>query len=154
MDDWISAAVWAGTGTVQEGADLPTSVPGIDSGNGAAEGQIPPAGTGGPGTTQPAFNPLFLMLLLVIVFMIVTTMMSSRREKRRVSSMIGALKRGDRVQTLAGMIGTIHEVKDDSIVLRVDETTGTRIHFAKSAVQAVLKSAKSDSRSETVESAG
>jgi preprotein translocase subunit YajC len=153
MQDWMSMAGAGGLGLLQEGGDLPTSVPGIGPGPGATEGQ----GAGpGPATTQGQpgmFNPMFLLLLLVLVFMIVTTMMSSRREKRRVAEMLSGIKRGDRVQTLAGMIGTVHEVRDDAIVLRVDDTTGTKIQFAKSAVQHVLKSARTDSKTEGAESA-
>ena len=42
---------------------------------------------------------------------------------------------------LGGMIGKIDQVKDDAIVVRVDEVNGTKIHFAKSAVQRVIESA-------------
>jgi preprotein translocase subunit YajC len=143
-----------GIGLWQEG-DLPTQVPGIGPDGGAAEtGQ--PGGTGAPGgaTPQnPLASPMFLILLLVVVFMFATTIMSSRKEKRRVAEMIGALKRGDRVQTLAGIIGTVHEVKDDSVVIRVDEATGTKMQFAKTAVQHVLKPARAESKDEGVTSA-
>lgn len=154
MQDWMSMAAASALGLGQEGGDLPTNVPGLGPGpEGATQGQNGSPGAQ-PGTgASPTFNPMFLLLLLVLVFMIVTTMMSSRREKRRVAEMISSLKRGDRVQTLAGMIGTVQEVRDDSIVLRVDDTTGTKIHFAKTAVQHVLKSARTDGKSEGAESA-
>jgi preprotein translocase subunit YajC len=136
----------------QEG-DLPTSVPGIGPGPGAT-GQDASGGAQPGAQTQPGgLPPMFLLVLLVIVFMIVTTMMSSRREKRRVADMLAGLKRGDRVQTTAGMIGTVHEVKDDAIVLRVDDATGAKIHFARSAVAHVLKSAKSEGKSEGADGA-
>lgn len=149
MMDWLSMAGAAGLGLWQEGGDLPTQVPGIDQGGPAAPGQqgAPPPGPG-TGGTQGFFNPVFLMLLLLLVFMILSTVMSSRREKRRVAEMLGGLKRGDRVQTLAGMIGTVHEVKEDAVVLRVDEATGTKIQFAKTAVQHVIKQARSDPKNE------
>lgn len=155
MQDWMSMAATSGLGVVQEGGDLPTNVPGIGPGPAetteGADGST--AGGGGGGGTTPTFNPMFLLLLLVLVFMIVTTMMSSRREKRRVADMIAGLKRGDRVQTLAGIIGTVQEVRDEAVVLRVDDATGTKINFAKSAVQHVLKPARTDSKTEGAESA-
>lgn len=152
MQDWLSMSAVAGTSLWQEG-DLPTNVPGLGPGPGATEGQ---SGTGAPPGTQGqpgGLNPMFLLLLLVLVFMIVTTMMSSRREKKRVAEMISGLKRGDRVQMAGGMIGTVHEVKEDSVVIRVDEATGTKIHFARTAVQHVLKPARSDGKSESGDSA-
>jgi len=153
MQDWPTVVVVSGSGLWQDGQPLPTNVPGIDSGSSPAQGQDGTGGQGSSPTQQPnGFGSLmFPMLLLVLVFMIVTTMMSSRREKRRVSDMLAGLKRGDRVQTVAGVIGTVHEVKDDSVVLRVDESTGTKISFARSSVQHVLKSARSDSKAEDPE---
>jgi preprotein translocase subunit YajC len=37
------------------------------------------------------------------------------------------------------VLGTVVEVRDDEVVLRVDDATGTKIAFAKSAVQGVLR---------------
>ncbi len=146
-------------GVLQDGAPLPNSVPGIDNGTPTtAEGQAVPGGGGiGGAGAQPPSNffssPMFLMLGLVMVFMIFTTMMSSRREKKKSAAMMESLKRGDKVLTLGGMIGTIHELRDDSIVLRVDDVSGAKAHFTRNAIQRVLKSAKSESKSEIVEEA-
>lgn len=145
-------------GTSQDGAELPNTVPGIGTpaGGGAVEGQPLSGGGTGPATTQPSpfGNFLLPMMLLVVVFMIFSTMMSSRREKKRTAEMLGALKRGDRVLTAGGMIGTVHEVREDSIVLRVDDVSGAKAHFTRGAVQQVLKTAKSDSNAEAVAEAG
>lgn len=146
-------------GVSQDGAELPNTVPGIGAptGGGAVEGQPLPGGGGtGPATPPPGGvgNFLLPMMLLVVVFMIFSTMMSSRREKKRTAEMLGALKRGDRVLTAGGMIGTVHEVREDSIVLRVDDVSGAKAHFTRGAVQQVLKAAKSDSNAEAVAEAG
>ncbi len=146
-------------GVVQDGAPLPNSVPGIGSGPPVTgEGQAAPGGggVGGAGNTpQPGlFNPLFLMLALVMIFMVFTTMMSGRREKKRTAEMLASLKRGDKVLTLGGMIGTVHELRDDSIVLRLDDVSGAKCHFTRNAVQRVMKSAKSESKDEVIAEAG
>ncbi|HZW08494.1 MAG TPA: preprotein translocase subunit YajC [Phycisphaerales bacterium] len=156
MHDWVATAAAGGIGLWQEGGNLPTEVPGIDQGGGAAE-TVQPGGAGAPSggpAPSPLSSPMFLILLLVVVFMFVTTIMSGRKEKRRVAEMIAALKRGDRVQTLAGIIGTVHEVRDDSVVVRVDEATGTKMQFAKSAVQHVLKPARAEAKEEDAETGG
>ena len=36
---------------------------------------------------------------------------------------------------------TVADVRDDEVIVKVDDATNTRIHFMKSAVQQVLKSA-------------
>lgn len=154
--EYATWGLWSASvvGLPQDG-QLPSSVPGVDSGSVSTPGETPGAGTGAAGTgagaanTPPSlFNPMFLMLFLVVIFMIFTTTMSGRKEKKRVAGMLASLKRGDRVQTLGGLIGTIHEVREDSFVLRIDDVNGTKAHFSRGAVQGVLKSAKADSKSE------
>ena len=97
---------------------------------------------------------IFWVLLAFIAFILITTIMSGRKEKRRVAEMLSSLSKGDKVQTAGGMIGTIAEVRDDTVVLRVDESTNTRIRFARSAVQKVLKPARDrDARNGAAEQA-
>lgn len=86
----------------------------------------------------------------LMVFMFVMTAMSGRKEKRRRAELLASIQRHDRVQTVGGVIGIVVDVQDDEIVLKVDESTNTRIRFARSSVQQVLKKS-SDSRSESAE---
>ena len=78
------------------------------------------------------------MLLLFLVMMILFTVLGQRRDKKKRQVMLGAVKKHDRVQTVGGVIGSIVEVKPDTIVLKVDESTNTRITFARSSIQHVL----------------
>jgi preprotein translocase subunit YajC len=137
-----------GLGLIAEATPLPNAVPGIGSGGGAAGGASTATGdpaSGGAGAAPPPSpfgNTIFIMFALVLVFMIVSTMMSSRKAKKQAAEMLGSLKRGDRVLTTAGILGTVHEVRDDAVVLRIDDVNGTKVHFAKHAVQQVVKSGK------------
>lgn len=113
---------------------------------GSPAAQAAPSGViGGPaGAPQAAppgaFNSTFLFLMLgMIVLMIVMSVMQGRREKKARAQLMADLGRHDRVQTIGGVIGTIVELKDDEIVLKVDESNNTRIHVARSAVQSVLR---------------
>jgi len=154
MQQAINTLPTLSIGLPQDGTPLPNSVPGIGvpAGGGAVEGQPLSGGGTGPAAPPPSgfSNFLLPMMLLVVVFMIFSTMMSSRREKKRAAEMLGSLKRGDRVLTAGGMIGTVHEVREDSIVLRVDDVSGAKAHFTRAAVQQVLKAAKSDTKAEAV----
>jgi len=109
---------------------------------GAIEPGSQPLGPSG-GPAGPAPNPFgggFLFIMIgIFVLMIFMTTMGQRKEKKRREEMLGALGRYDRVQTSGGMIGTIVELKDDEVVLKVDEATNTKVHVVRSAVQAVLK---------------
>ncbi|MGN6506297.1 MAG: preprotein translocase subunit YajC, partial [Tepidisphaeraceae bacterium] len=52
--------------------------------------------------------------------------------------MIAALKKGDRVQTIGGVLGSVVQVDGDEIVVKVDETTNSKIRFVRSAIQRVI----------------
>lgn len=93
----------------------------------------------GPPPASPFGSLLPLLLLGVFVFFIFTMISSERKQKKKRAAMMSALKRHDRVQTVGGIIGVVTEIKDEEVVLRVDETTKTRIRFSKSAIQQVLK---------------
>lgn len=136
-----------GLGFIQDGP-LPNAVPGI--GGSSAGGTTgtpgdPAAGGaagGGAAAPSPFGNSIFIMLALLLVFMIVSSMLSGRRAKKQTAEMLGSLKRGDRVLTAAGIFGTVHEVRDDAVVLKIDDVSGTKVQFAKHAIQQVVKSAK------------
>lgn len=107
-----------------------------------------------PAGQQPAARPpagfapemLFLMVGLM-AFMFIMTAMSGRKEKKRRAELLSSIQRHDRVQTMGGVIGTVVEVHDDEVVLKVDESNNTRIRFTRASVQSVLKKA-GESRSE------
>ena len=118
------------------------SVPGVLGAEGAATGEGQPLGPAGaaPPAASP-FGGFFLpFILLMVVLMVFTTFSSGRRQKREKQALMSSLGRQDKVQTVGGVIGTIVEIDSDSVILRVDETTNTRIRFAKTAIQSVLRS--------------
>lgn len=103
-------------------------------------------GTGGGGQplpAQPAQPPsmlgMMVPLILVLVLMIVFSTMAGRKERRKRAELMANMGSGDKVSTVGGIIGTVVEIKDDEVVLRVDEVSNTRIRFAKAAVQTILR---------------
>ena len=61
-----------------------------------------------------------------------------KREKRERDEMHARIAKNDRVLTVGGVIGTIVSVKDTEVVLKVDESTNTKMTFLKSSVQRIL----------------
>jgi preprotein translocase subunit YajC len=85
-------------------------------------------------------SPMFTFVLFgFLILMIMTTVLSGRKEKKRRAALMASLGKLDRVQTSAGIIGTITELKDDEVVLRVDEASNTRIRFNRAAIASVLE---------------
>jgi preprotein translocase subunit YajC len=123
----------------QEGPPAPTDPSAVTGQSGAPGSGTGPAGGSGQGA--PGTN--FLMILFVVfVAFIVFSMWGQRRDKKKRVSMLSAIKKHDRVQTIGGIVGSVVDVKPDTIVLKVDESSNTRITFARSAVQQVLSSSK------------
>lgn len=125
----------------QEGQALPP-VPG-ESPSAPLQGTTSSAsGTPGPtsgGAPQSPFGNQFLLLMFLVVgSLIIFSLMGQRRDRKRRDAMISAIKKHDRVQTIGGVIGSVVEVKPDYVVLKVDESSNTRITFTRAAIQQVL----------------
>jgi len=83
--------------------------------------------------------PLLAVLLLLWFFMI----RSKKGQDRKRQEMLNNLKKGDRVQTIGGILGTVVEARETEVLLKVDETSNTKIRFARSAIHRVLGEEKS-----------
>ncbi len=123
------------TYTLAQGPPPPPGERSLQTESGTGEGT--PGGGGGGFFGE---GGLFLVLLMILVFMIMMTVMGSRREKKKRNEMLSVLKKHDKVQTIGGVIGSIVELKPEQVVLKVDESSNTRITFARSAIQQIVKS--------------
>jgi preprotein translocase subunit YajC len=97
---------------------------------------------GGQPPADPGFLGIFrgfpgLMLMLVIVLWIFV-FSSKRKEAKARKERMATIKRGDRVQTIGGIIGKVVETEDARILVKVDETSNTKIWFVREAIQKVL----------------
>jgi len=48
------------------------------------------------------------------------------------------LKKNDRVRTIGGILGVVLDVRDDEIVLKIDEANNTKIRVIPSAIATVI----------------
>ena len=60
-------------------------------------------------------SPILIMVLVMYFLMI----RPERKRRKKEKAMLDALKRGDRICTIGGIYGTISEIKNDTIVLKV-----------------------------------
>ena len=63
-----------------------------------------------------------------------------QRERAKMSQMLAALKKNDRVVTMGGIYGVVTNVhrEADEVTIKVDEATGTKIRVTLGAVARVL----------------
>ncbi|MFW6059571.1 MAG: preprotein translocase subunit YajC [Phycisphaeraceae bacterium] len=130
----------------EEGGDGPLVLPG--NGNGAEQGQAgeaQPSNGADPSPNQntggdtPMGGFMWLVLLGVILIMFIFMSTSQRRERKKHEAMLAALSKGDKIQTAGGIIGTIVDIRDDEVLVKVDENANTRLRFARSAIRSVLE---------------
>jgi preprotein translocase subunit YajC len=100
--------------------------------------QTPPSGVPVSPVSPAAQLFPFALMIAVVAFMLLSARSNKKREKREREQMFAGLSKNDRVQTIGGVIGTIMFVKDNEVVLKVDETTNTKMTFIKSAIQRVI----------------
>ena len=83
-------------------------------------------------STLANIAPLLLMFVAFYFLLIVP----NQRKQKTWAAMLAALKSGDRITTTGGLRGTILQVKDDVITLRLPPD-GIKVEVVKSAIATV-----------------
>jgi preprotein translocase subunit YajC len=81
---------------------------------------------------------IFPIIIGLLFFMIMSSSRTKKNEQKTRDSMLGNLKRGDRVVTIGGILGSVVEVRDADVVLKVDEGSNTKIKFSRDAIKRVI----------------
>ncbi|OGC78342.1 MAG: preprotein translocase subunit YajC [candidate division Zixibacteria bacterium RBG_16_50_21] len=94
-----------------------------------------PGQSGGAGAGIMGFLP-FLLIIVIIYFLMLRPQMKKQKHHQK---MLTELKKGDRVVTNGGMLGTIVGIneKENVVVLKVGEDT--KIEFLKSSIAGPVK---------------
>lgn len=88
----------------------------------------------------------FVLMFAIFYFLLIRPQQKKSRER---SAMLNSLKKGDKVTTIGGLHGTIEQISDDTVVLKVNDVT--KLTFDRSAINSVSSraaDAKSESKSE------
>ncbi len=99
--------------------------------------------TGGGGGAG-GIEMFWLVMIGVLILMFVLSTLRQRKDQKHRQHMLNELSKGDEVQTIGGERGKVVELRDDEVVLKVDENSNTRIRFARAAIQSVLTDDKKD----------
>ncbi len=98
-----------------------------------------------PGKGDGHRGTMWLVLMIGGLILIYLWMgRGPRKERQRRQEMISSLKKGDKVTTIGGIVGTVIEIRDDELTVKVDESNNVRMKFAKWAVRGVGDLAKAE----------
>jgi preprotein translocase subunit YajC len=99
----------------------------------------PAAASSGGGLTQ--------MVVMIVAFLALFWLIIFRPEQKRrkeEEAKRGALKKGDHVTTVAGIVGVCMKVNPDTVVVRMVD--GNRIEFLKAAISDVKPATEEEAR--------
>jgi preprotein translocase subunit YajC len=91
------------------------------------------------GSGAPAGNPLLSFLPFVFIFVIFYFLLVLPQQKKAKNrkAMIEALKKGDRVTTTGGIIGTVTNLAPDVVTLQISD--GVRVKVMRNYIEDLLK---------------
>ncbi len=97
-----------------------------------AEGQT--ATDDGETQTKPGFPPNMIIIFVMIAIMYLFIFRAPKKKQKKHAEMVQALQKNDKVQTIGGILGTIIDVKDDEITLKIDESNNTKMKVTAGAI--------------------
>ena len=168
MVGWLALAIgaassWCGAQTTQPaGGTGPKLDPvKIEDAGGGGEGvtapKSPESPESPPASTQPLprrkkddslFGQWGFMIIIIggMLLMLFWSSRSRKKQENKQKAMLAALKKGDKIVTIGGIVGTVIEVRPDEVTIKVDETNNVRMKFLRSAVRSVGDKAKQDDK--------
>jgi preprotein translocase subunit YajC len=110
----------------------------------------PAASTTGGSDAAPAWfkifgNQFFPLILGLIVLMWLMSRFKNTKDKTRLD-MLKQLKRGDRIQTIGGILGTVLRTEENRVEVKVDEANNTKVWFTRSAIHQVIEEEKTEAK--------
>ena len=75
---------------------------------------------------------IFIGLMLVMMYLILFR--GPRKKQQQHKQMMQALSKNDKIQTIGGIIGTVVDIKDEEITLKIDESNNTKMKILRSAI--------------------
>lgn len=76
--------------------------------------------------------------IAILGVMMLVMILPGRKQAKKRREMLTGLSKNDRVLTRGGIIGVVVEVREHEVIVKVDESNNTRLHFAKQAIQHVF----------------
>lgn len=113
----------------------------------------PPADGGASGSGGGNFLIQFAPLILIFFLFWILLIRPQRRQQRERNAMLSALKKNDHVVTSGGVLGIVDRIKENEVILKVDEKNDVRIRVLRSAIVDIRKVSGASDEDKTAEAA-
>ena len=80
-----------------------------------------------PAGQQGGSWSMWIMLALIFVVMWFFMIRPQRKQQKELQNFRDSLKKGDKVVTIGGIYGTVAEIKEDSVLIEVDNNVKIRV---------------------------
>ena len=110
----------------------------------ATTGPATPAGGGG--AAQNFLNSPMPLLLIGFIVIYAMFLLPKRKQDKQRQQMLTQMKRGDEIQTIGGIIGKVVEARDDRVLVKVDESSNTKIWFTRGSIARVTDEDAKDAK--------
>ena len=90
----------------------------------------------GSGEGRSSLLTSFIAILLIFVIFYFLLIRPQQKKQKQHQTMISAVKKGDKIVTNGGMYGTVADVKEHIIVLRIAENV--KIELVKGSIATVV----------------
>jgi preprotein translocase subunit YajC len=104
-------------------------------------------------TTNPATQPAqppgiiqYMPFIFLAVLMYFFLIKGRRNQDKQRNDLLAKLKPGQRIQTIGGVLGTVTQVNEKEVTVKVDETNNVKIKFTRGAIHRVLDDEKTETK--------
>ncbi|MDD5327831.1 MAG: preprotein translocase subunit YajC [Phycisphaerae bacterium] len=102
-----------------------------------------PNGAAAKAPEQKPFGSWLWIYVALMILMVFVFFRGPQKQKQERKKLVQSLQKNDRVQTIGGIFGTIVDIKDDEITLKIDESNNTKVKVTSSAIGRNLSQDKS-----------
>jgi preprotein translocase subunit YajC len=102
-----------------------------DGSNGGTEEIAPPLTQ-----TQQLMKWAPMIVIMIIMYMFIFR--GPKKKQQQHAQMVKSLQKNDRVRTIGGIFGTVIEVRDKDVIIKIDESNNTKIRVSPNAISTVV----------------
>lgn len=103
-------------------------------------------GDGTPDAKEPSGSPFGMLIWLapLLIIWIFLLGRGGKAQKKKQAEMLAGMTKGSKIVTVGGIKGSVVEVRDDEVLVKVDESANTRLRFTRDAIRSVLSDDKTE----------